>query len=638
MHYTELSKELKKKNPEYINRGDKELAESYLERYPEKRAYIDFTDKSNPYIGTAQAVVQGFTAGQTPHLSGATNEVANLPQKLYRIKNFKDAKRVYKDLGKDYIAGNERFKDEYGNFEEEHPKLALGGEIAGTIGSLATGGGLGINLLKSPTLAKTILTSAGYGGLYNLSNTKDKVVDFANAGLGAGVGATLGLGGYGLSKGASKLANTQFAQKYLFHPIKALGKKILLSAEKSVEPLKHLLANADTNVPIYNIIANASRRVLDAIKRKDFGNSYQSYVEKFQRLLKGARGEDGKTIVGGLKNKIREESEKAYQNVGDVDISNTVNKIKALKNNYKKAMKDLTNEEDKATVRQVVDRIESVEKALKGEKGRTSLRNWQKQRERLFDYAEESFDRETGKSFSKYGGREAFNLYQGARDIMLNGLEETEGNEAVKIATRKYAKIKRFEEGIQDMFGRHYNDINNDQVVGKLLQDLSEKKGDIRLDHIKNSVKLFGDMPEFQSYLQDLSDIGDLLKISYAIRPADTRLSVATLKKGAKGFKQATWEGVKEIANDVNLPINQVQSLVKSILKGEVNPNVLNKPYQFARLNLGRRPIEKYYNNPISNFPSITKFVLKGAEKLDNPLSPIVIKQIMKKFYNKEQR
>lgn len=185
----------------------KPLTETELEDYNKKSNEEKIKNIGDKILGTSRALTQGASFGQASHLSGITNELANLPKKVYGAKSINDLIGLYKDTGKDYTKGREQFKTEYKDFEDKNKALAFGGDL---IGGLATGG-MGTKvitnipklasilnstkLLQSPAV-KSALVGSAFGGGYGASNTLGKGFDFKNSLLGAGAGAVLG-GGLG---------------------------------------------------------------------------------------------------------------------------------------------------------------------------------------------------------------------------------------------------------------------------------------------------------------------------------------------------------------------------------------------------------------------------------------------------------
>ena len=239
MHYTELAKELKNKNPEYSNRNDKELVESYLKRYPEEKGLIDFTD-DNKLLNVGRSIGQGATFGQGSHLAGLGQAIGGT------VYNALHKENPFKDIAKDYTEGREDFKKEYKAFEDNNRALAFGGDL---IGGLATGGFGAKTITKVPRLAtilnsskllqspitKAALVGGAFGGGYGASNTLGKGFDFGNSIIGAGTGA---LGGAALG-GIGKLVG-KTTQKLLGGKEKALleeGEKALQLEGKEVPQL-----------------------------------------------------------------------------------------------------------------------------------------------------------------------------------------------------------------------------------------------------------------------------------------------------------------------------------------------------------------------------------------------------------------
>lgn len=158
--------------------------------------------------GYAQDLTQGAAFGQAPHLAGVTNELANLPKKVYGIKNWEDAGRLYRNLGKDYIRSREQFKQENKAFDEEHPYTSFGANI---VGGLLTGGALssvGKSVLKA-AIPRAMAEGGVYGLGYGASNTEGKAFDP----VGSAIGATAGAVGGAALGGLGQLARRLFLSK-----------------------------------------------------------------------------------------------------------------------------------------------------------------------------------------------------------------------------------------------------------------------------------------------------------------------------------------------------------------------------------------------------------------------------------------
>lgn len=312
MHYTTIASQLKAKHPEYANRDDRELVEKYVQRFPEKASFIDFTEyeqeepkktmtkeEVGDYLkGASQTLSQGVMLGQAPHVAGVLNEAWNLPQKIYRAKNKEDLRSIWQDTGKDYVKSREQFKEEQGKFEEENPKTALALEMIGGLGS--TGGGLGLlrggrSLLRQ--VLKGGLEGGAIGSMFGASNTKGKAIDFKNAGLGAllggGLGSTLGVGlpvgmkvaqktgdligtlGRLWGKGVDAVADRVTPVKYIKNPMRELQKaeeKAIIGKEPiiDVEGLEVKPEVAQNNLPsVQNPLRETESAKLPTTKSRD---------------------------------------------------------------------------------------------------------------------------------------------------------------------------------------------------------------------------------------------------------------------------------------------------------------------------------------------------------------------------------
>ena len=82
-------------------------------------------------LGVSRGLTQGASFGQAPHLAGITNELANLPKKYKSISSINDIKKLYQNIGKDYVKGREQFKKEYEDWADKNKGLAIGSELVG---------------------------------------------------------------------------------------------------------------------------------------------------------------------------------------------------------------------------------------------------------------------------------------------------------------------------------------------------------------------------------------------------------------------------------------------------------------------------------------------------------------------------
>ena len=399
MNYNEVARQLKAKHPEYANRDNKELVEKYVQRFPEKASLIDFNDYEIPedksavenivqgvqdlsqkvqnakkedvgnYAkGVAQSLSQGVMWGQAPHVSGVLNEALNLPKKIYGIKNKEDALQFYRNLGKDYVKGREKLKEEQGNFAEENPKTALASEMLGSLGagglSLIRGGGQGLlrQVLKGGL--EGTATGSLAGGLYGLSNTKGEGVDLKGGLLGAGLGSLLGgTLGAGLpvgtkianktgdligylgrlwGKGVDKVADSVTPVKLVKNPLRESSpikqEGDILAKPKNMED-SFVNSRVQDYLPEQNLVVKYMKKddyVLDELASgKDVGRRFDEYGEQAVNQLK-----DVKNVVKNAENEAyaKEGITDDYMLDGNKfveDIENAIEKFKNDSRTYK---------------------------------------------------------------------------------------------------------------------------------------------------------------------------------------------------------------------------------------------------------------------------------------------------------------
>ena len=290
-------------------------------------------------LGVSRGLTQGASFGQAPHLAGITNELANLPKKYKSISSINDIKKLYQNIGKDYVKGREQFKTEYEDWADKNKGLAIGSEL---VGGLATAGGTGLlkglSFAKKPiinTLTKGGLEGATLGSLYNASNTEGKGVDLGKAGIGAllglGAGALMPLGVEGASKigtlarlynktvdsAANKLAPAQFIKNPIKQATTVAEEK--LPATQKLDILKNprniednfVHSRVQDYLPEQNFVIDYMKKDENVLKElasgKDVGRRFNEYGEQAVNKLKD------------IKPAIKKAENEAYTKAGITD-------------------------------------------------------------------------------------------------------------------------------------------------------------------------------------------------------------------------------------------------------------------------------------------------------------------------------
>lgn len=311
-------------------------------------------------LGVSRGLTQGASFGQAPHLAGITNELANLPKKLYKATSINDLKKLYRDTGKDYVKSREEFKKEYEDWADKNKGLALASEL---VGGLTTAGGTGLlkglSFARKPiinTIAKGGLEGATLGSLYNASNTEGKGIDLGKAGLGAlvglGAGALMPLGVEGISKVgtlarlynrtvdsvADKLAPAQFIKNPIKQATSIADEKLpatqkldILKNPKNIED-NFVHSRVQDYLPEQNFVIDYMKKDENVLKElasgKDVGRRFNEYGEEAVNKLKD------------VKNVVKTAENNAYKQAGITDdymldgrqffddVDNAINKFK----------------------------------------------------------------------------------------------------------------------------------------------------------------------------------------------------------------------------------------------------------------------------------------------------------------------
>lgn len=282
----------------------KPLTEEELQNYNKK-------ENQEKVYGTRQALLQGASFGQAPHIWGIGQALGGA------IGNIANRKNPLKDLYSDYKEGREEFKKEYKTFEDKNKSLAFGGDL---VGGLATGG-IGAKavtklpramtllnstkLLQSP-ITRAALVGGAFGGGYGASNTLGKGFDFGSSLLGAGTGAVLG---GGLGKLSSIVGNK--AKQLLGGKEKALlegGEKVPQLEGKEIPQLtnaeKILLKEGDIPKNVIDVTkSNAEGVNLPQAIRQE--TKPLNKTEKFLNSLKTGYQQDATDFIvpNGMENK-----------------------------------------------------------------------------------------------------------------------------------------------------------------------------------------------------------------------------------------------------------------------------------------------------------------------------------------------
>lgn len=568
-------------------------------------------------LGTSRAITQGASAGQASHLSGITNELANLPQKVYKAKTINDIVNLYKDTGKDYVKGREQFKKEYSDFADKNKGLAMAGEI---LGGLATGGGAikGITLSKKPLLdliAKSGLSGGTLGALYGGSNTEGKGFDLKNAGVGAGIGTLAGgalpLGVAGV-KGLGTLAKLynkgvdEVAKKAVpFQKITTETDNVLNAIKQAENTATPIMNQAEeqtiktTVKPFKNGKQTVEGDVISYIKNNGMQNKVVKLVRDNEavrnEILKrqgdfgmrfGVYGDDAIKSIKGITPAIKEAEKKAYKEAfekvgiknGDEyfvktnqevvdDINNAINQYKSrASDEYAKGIVEIDAELGD-NYRNLLNRdlinnggikfgkLKAITRTINQLK-KSVARNDKKGK----DSAEYEFLNSISRAFSKLKQQDAI----------------------LSVPNNKFSKLQQAMERLEEEGGFRLDDKGAKQNAAKIFQNIRDRAGDTQETALDNFVDAISEFKDTAG-LSAVKDKIQIAQASYGARDTirDSKLS-ADIMKYSQNPKNLTNYFTTKLWNGQNLNNDEFLLMVANGLKtGKIKPKDL---MTFARV------------------------------------------------------
>ena len=201
------------------------------------------TESPNAAVGTTRELIRGITLGAAPLIAGATNVYANEAAAVTQALqgNFGALKQADpRKIPEQFMQGRAAFNREQAAFQEEHPTLSTGANVAGNIAGYIAPAGAVARGIKGATVAAKVargllpaaVPMAAQKGLTEASKddtTVGKVA--AQTGLGTIEGAAFGavFGALNPFKGAITARAAQMTGKPLL--AKAIGEGVALPAE-----------------------------------------------------------------------------------------------------------------------------------------------------------------------------------------------------------------------------------------------------------------------------------------------------------------------------------------------------------------------------------------------------------------------
>ena len=568
-------------------------------------------------LGVSRGLTQGASFGQAPHLSGVTNEIANLPKKLYSAKTINDIVNLYKDTGKDYVKGREQFKKEYSDFADKNKGLAMAGEI---LGGLATGGGAikGITLSKKPLLdliAKSGISGGTLGALYGGSNTEGKGFDLESAGKGAKWGAIAGGAmpvGVSLVKGLGTLA-------------KLYNKGVDEVAKKAV-PFQKITTETDN---VLNAIKQAENTATPIMNQAE-EQTIKTTVKPFKNGKQTVEGDVISYIKNnGMPNKVvklvrdneavRDEIVKrqgdfsmrhgTYGNEAIESIQNIAPKIKEAENNaYKQAFEKIgIKNGDEYFVKTNQEVVDDINNAINQYKSRASD-----------EYAKGivEIDAELGDNYRNLLNRDLINnggikfgklkaitrtINQLKKSVARNDKKGKDSAEyeflnsisrafsklkqqdaILSVPNNKFSKLQQAMERLEEEGGFRLDDKGAKQNAAKIFRNIRDRAGDTQETALDNFVDAISEFKDTAG-LSAVKDKIQIAQASYGARDAvrDSK-GVAEIVKASQNPKNLTNYFTTKLWNGQNLNNDEFLLMVANGLKtGKIKPKDL---MTFARV------------------------------------------------------
>ena len=524
--------------------------------------------------GTRQALLQGATFGQAPHIWGGSQALGGA---LYNIIN---KQNPFKDIAKDYTEGREEFKKEYKDFEDKNKALAFGGDL---VGGLATGG-LGAKaitkvprlaailnsskLLQSP-ITRAALVGGAFGGGYGASNTLGKGFDFGSSVIGAGTGAVLG-GGLGkLSSVVGNKAKQLLGGKERVllenKPVQELGNQ----EQRVIENIKNMPQAEMQETKLLENMKDIPKNVIDVTEQKIENSNLPQKVERnvtplsikerainslktgyqmdgvplitpkgmqyknmrafinnpkfWKAASEGSLGRKWETLQNEAADEFRKMNkeissfvENAYKDIPD----NTVIPLKFNEKNQ--SVLDLAQEEinklaNKRVTRNQASALKKAQELLDMAKVTVTEQdgNYGMNFRNIQDMTQQLYD--YGEMFAKKDNRDAANMFRNIRKMFA---EYRDTNPTAAKATEKYRDFKSINKTLGEIGMDVEKVTDNNNVETRIMSNSRGRAGEKMnraLDKVLSVLEKYPELTQFKN----LKDKVQLAQVSYDARPTD---------------------------------------------------------------------------------------------------------------------
>ena len=490
-------------------------------------------------IDFGQKIGNTLTFGQAPHIAGFYDALGGaIYNKLHGNKN------TIKDFYQDYENAREKFKKDQKEFDENHKKLALTGDVVGAIGTLPVGGAVAkipriAQILKGANaLEKGAMAGASWGGAYGLgqglSNTEGKGVDVKSGLVGGGIG-TLAGGTIGAAIPLSVMG-----VKGGINAISKLPQKMATGYKGSIE---QYVVPEGVQTKTFRKLAKSPEIQKEAL-RGDIGMRAEELQNKATEKVVG--------FVPELFEKVSQDYKAIPKNTFiSFDKTNAVGKMLQAVKDFQFATKFMPKESIEKEVNNLVQKVAKSGKTVNNEYG-ISFENLQSAMKTTWENSQKAFnngDNAVGKLYS-----DIYNVLREARAT----------NPKIERASQRYADISDAKELIEKGLGVKFEKgANHRQLATKLIQNARNRAGTQLDDAINKATEILKKHPDLKG-AEEMHKAIDLAQVSYDFRPPEESKLLNSMPT-KKGIRNKIFGAIFEKS-----PQEKARLLAKNLKEGRI--------------------------------------------------------------------
>ena len=560
-------------------------------------------------IDFGQKIGNTLTFGQAPHIAGFYDALGGA---IYNKLHGKD--NSLKEFSQDYKNAREKFKKDQKEFDENHSKLALTGDIVGAIGTLPVGGAVAkipkiAQILKGANaLEKGAMAGASWGGAYGLgqgaSNTEGKGIDVKNAITGGTLG-TLAGGTIGTAIPLSVMG-----VKGGINSIAKIPQKLQTGYKGNIE---QYVVPEGVQTKTFRKLAKSPEIQKEAL-RGDIGMRAEELQNKATEKVVG--------FVPELFEKVSQDYKAIPKNTFiSFDKTNAVGKMLQAVKDFQFATKFMPNANIEKEVNNLVQKVAKSGKTLNNEYGIT-FENLQSAMKTTWESSQKAFkngDNAVGKLYS-----DIYNVLREARAT----------NPKIERASQRYSDISKAKELLENGLGVKFEKgANHRQLATKLIQNARNRAGTKLDDAITEATEILKKHPDLKG-AEEMHKAIDLAQVSYDFRPPEESklLNKLPTKKGIKNkifgaiFEQSPQKKAELLAKNLKEGRITLDDVVGEfdILKGGTNFNrfLQNQKVYGGKYNL----IGNLMRSKPKQIPTIPTLLLEEGNRINSIIrNPLIL-------------